>query len=86
MQRTNKPTHKCYTCPLNLGKYCWAFEFPREQWQGKRCCTGLSSARLHGEFEYWQKSAHVKTPHELRQTTFPKGRNLQGTRTRLRWI
>ena len=63
---------RCYPCPLNLGKYCWGFRCPRDQWRGRRGCRGFDNEEAYELFHAWQKDSHVKTRKQLRQGVFRK--------------
>ncbi len=70
MKKSRKPVRKCHACPLNLGEYCWIYQYPRGQWRGEKHCAGYSDRGLHARFEEWCKEPSVKTRKELRREFF----------------
>ena len=67
MNRSAKPVRKCHACPLNLGRTCWAFAVPREQWRRHAVCPGLHDTALHQLHRDAQKQASVLTGKDLRR-------------------
>jgi hypothetical protein len=62
-----KPVRKCHGCPLNLGRYCWVFQYPRGQWRDDKDCRMRDDATVHASFQQWRKRPTVKNRKTLRQ-------------------
>ncbi len=67
MKRSLKPIRPCYSCMLNLGKYCWIYPNPRQQWKNQRC-PGFENQVLYQAFQEWKATPDIKTRKQLRQT------------------
>lgn len=72
MRQSIKPVRSCYTCLLNLGDHCWAYDYPRNQWRGKNECQAFENEDIYNEYRAWQKLSTVKTRRELRRVFFKK--------------
>lgn len=70
MHQSAKPVRKCHPCLLNMGSYCWLYQYPRGQWRDGKRCRGIENEDLHRQFEHWRKEPDVKTRHELRREFF----------------
>ncbi len=77
MRMSGKPVRKCHACLLNLGKRCWRYPNPREQWRHGKSCPGFENPVVYQEFRQWQKEPHVKTRKELRRALFRAGRHVR---------
>ena len=77
MRTSAKPVRNCHSCPLNLGRHCWLYKYPRGQWRGGKRCRAFEDATIHEQFEKWQKQPRVKTRKELRREFFRSTRKTE---------
>lgn len=67
MREHHKPVRKCHGCPLNMGRHCWVFLYPRGQWRGGRECRFRHDAEVHEAYRQWCKRPTVKSRRMLRR-------------------
>ena len=85
MRKSKKPIRECHSCLLNLGRTCWGFSCPRDQWGGRKRCRAFENEAAYEMFRRWSEDAQVKTRKQLRQefhrkkkTVFERGHFLDG--------
>jgi GTP-binding protein HflX len=74
MKRTHKPVGKCHSCLLNLGDHCWLHEWPREQWNGRRC-PSFENEEVYANFRAWLAAPNAEPqpqPQEMGSRRHPK--------------
>jgi hypothetical protein len=65
-----KPVRKCHGCPLNLGRHCWVFQYPRGQWRDDKDCRMRDDATVHGPISSGVNDQRSKTArHCVRKST-----------------
>ena len=74
MKRHTKPISKCYKCLLNLGKKCWKYDIPKEQWSGGKKCLGYNNPEFYEEYKKSLELPNVKTRKEIRREIFRSNR------------
>ncbi len=66
-----------------MGKRCWKFEFPKEQWSGGKKCIGFGNKEFYAEYERYLAEPSVKTRREIRREIF-RGNKVKSPFYRLR--
>lgn len=72
MRITRKPVRACHGCLLNQGDHCWGYEFPHQQWCGRRRCPAYDNPDVYALFRDWLEQPNVKTPRDLRRDAYPR--------------
>lgn len=67
VREIGKPVRKCHKCLLNMGRFCWGFTKPRNQWRHRRGCGAFKNEIAYTLFRQWQASGIIKTSKQLRR-------------------
>ena len=67
MHQNEKPVRKCHGCPLNMGRHCWIFLYPRGQWRAGRVCRFRNDEVVHRAYVQWCNRPTVKSRKVLRR-------------------